>query len=57
MRNKKSIKDPNESHKKFIVILTSIYADLFPQIQVKVWHNKNSTSWITIGIAKSSKRK
>ena len=57
MRNKKSIKDPNKSYKKFIAILTSIYADLFPQIQVKVWHNKNSTSWITRGIAKSSKRK
>ena len=49
----KSIKDPNESYKKFIVILASIYYEFFPKSQIR--HDKNSTSWITRGIAKSSK--
>ena len=53
----KSIKDPKESYKKFIAILTSIYDEFFPKNQIKVRHNKNSTPWITKGIAKSSKRK
>ena len=57
MGNNKCIKDPSESHKKFIAILTSVYDEFFPKSGIKVRHNKNSTLWITRGIAKSSKRK
>ena len=46
---------PNESCKKFIAILTSIYHEFFPENRIMVRHNKNSTPWITRGIAKSSK--
>ena len=53
----KSIKDPNESYKKFIAILTSIYDEFFPKSRIKVRHNKNSTPWLRRGIAKFSKRK
>ena len=54
----KSIKDPNESCKKFIAILTSVYNEFFPKsLRHKVRHNKSSTPWISRGIAKSSKRK
>ena len=52
-----SIKDTNESYKKFIEIRGSIYDEFSPKNRIKVRHNKNSTSWITRGIAKSSKRK
>ena len=52
----KSIKDPNESYKKFIAILTSIYDEFFPKIWIKVRHNKSSTPWITRGIAKSKRK-
>ena len=38
----KSIKDPNESYKRFMVILTSFYEEFFPKIRIKVRHNKNS---------------
>ena len=50
----KRIKDPNESYKKFIAILTSVYDEFFPKCGIKVRHNKNSTPWITRSIAKSS---
>ena len=53
----KSIKDPNESYKKCIAILTSVHDDFFPKNRIKVRHNKTSTLWITRGIAKSSKHK
>ena len=53
----KSIKDPNESYKKFTAILTSVYDEFFPKSRIKVRHNKKSTPLITRGIAKSSKRK
>ena len=53
----KSIKDLNESYKKFIAIITAIYDEYFPKSRIKVMHNKNSTPWITRGISKSSKRK
>ena len=53
----KSVKDPNESYKKFIAILSSINDEFFPKSRIKVRHNKNTTPWITRGIAKSSKRK
>ena len=46
---------PNESCKKFIAILTSIYHEFFPENRIVVRHNKKSTPWITRGIAKSSK--
>ena len=51
------MKDPNESYKKFISILTSVYDEFFTNSRIKIMHNKNSTPWITRGIAKSSKRK
>ena len=53
----KSIKDPNESKKKFIAILTSIYDEFLPKHRIKARHNKNSTPWITRSIAKYSKPK
>ena len=53
----KSIKDPNESYEKFIAILASAYDKFLPKSWIKVRHNKNSTPWITRGIANSSKRK
>ena len=51
--NNKSIKYPNESYKKFIAILTSVYDEFAPKSQIKVRHNKNTTPWITRDIAKS----
>ena len=57
MGNNKSDKDPNESYKKFLSILTSPYEYFFPMIWIKVRHNKNTALWITRGIAKSSKCK
>ena len=53
----KSTKDPNESYKKFIANLTTVYGEFFPKSRIKVRYNKNSTPWITRGIAKSPKRK
>ena len=41
----------------FIAILTLIFDESFPKSWIKVRHNKKSTSWITKGIGKSSKRK
>ena len=35
----------------------SVYDELFPKSRIKVRYNKNSATWITRGIAKSSKRK
>ena len=49
----KSIKDLNESYKKFIAIITAIHDEYFPKSRIKVM----STPWITRGISKSSKRK
>ena len=57
MGNNKSIKDPNESYKKFIAILTSVNDEFAPKSRIKVRHNKNTTLCITRDIAKSSKRK
>ena len=38
----KKIKDPNESCKMFVVILTLIYDELFPKNKIKVKHSNNS---------------
>ena len=53
----KSIDDPIESNKAFIAILPSVYDEFFSKGGMKVRHNKNSTPWITRGMARSSKRK
>ena len=39
----KSTKDPNESYKKFIANLTTVYGEFFPKSRIKVRYNKNST--------------
>ena len=39
----KSIKDQNDSCKKFIAILTSFYEEFFSKSWIKVRRNKNST--------------
>ena len=36
-----SIKDLNESYKKFIAILTSVYSEVFPKNRINVRHSKN----------------
>ena len=36
----KSIKGPNESFKKFIAILLSVYDGFFPKSRIRVRHNK-----------------
>ena len=42
----------NESYRVFIAILTSIYDKFFLKSWIAARHSKNTTSWITRGIAR-----
>ena len=53
----KGLDNPNESYVKFIETITQIYDDCFPKTKFKIKSNNKANSWITRGIAKSSKRK
>ena len=50
------IEDPNKVYKYFLNVFTDIYGDSFPKSEVKVEFKSNQSSWVTKGIAKSSKK-
>ena len=51
------IEDPNKAYKYFLDIFTDISDNSFPKSEVKVKFKSDQSSWITKGIAKSSKKK
>ena len=53
----KNCNNPNEAYKQFFNIFNSIYDIYFPKVFVSLKTKHIQSSWITKGIAKSSKRK
>ena len=53
----KTIQDPNEAYKSFLLVFGNLYEIAFPKIKIKVNSKNQLSPWITRGIIKSSKRK
>ena len=53
----KTIQDPNEAYKSFLLVFGNLYEIAFPKIKIKVNSKNQLSPWITQGIIKSSKRK
>ena len=53
----KTIQDPNEAYKYFLIVFGNLYEIAFPKIKIKVNSKNQLSPWITRGIIKSSKRK
>ena len=53
----KTIQDPDEAYKSFLLVFGNLYEIAFPKIKIKVNSKNQLSPWITRGIIKSSKRK
>ena len=53
----KTIQDPNEAYKSFLLVFGNLYEIAFLKIKIKVNSKNQLSPWITRGIIKSSKRK
>ena len=55
--NLKTSNDSNLAYDKFLDTFTSLYSVCFPRLKIKVKVRNRLRTWITRGIAKSSKKK